>query len=134
MSLAAKKILLLFLLVVCVGLLLFQFVNRSLVPTSDQAQETLNKLPEKETVKEQIEGQDDKRKYRVYYITIDKIEDGRYHGTTKEGTGISFLEEKVNESLPKGLKEGDIVKAYFDLEFSTNGLMKVEKVDEIPKD
>ncbi|MDT2046508.1 hypothetical protein [Priestia flexa] len=134
MSLGVKKIILLILLVVCLGLLVVQFTNRGTTPTAKQAEETLDKLPAQETVNEKIKGDKEERKYRVYYITIDKVEDGRYYGTTKEGTGISFLEAKVNEPLPKGLEKGDIVKAYFDLEFSTNGIVKVEEVDEIPQE
>lgn len=134
LSLSAKKILLLVLVVICLVLVVMQFINRSAEPTSEQARETLSKLPEQETVKEKAKGDEEAHKYRVYYITIEKIENGTYSGTTKEGTGIKFSDKNLNEPIPSNLKKGDIVKAYFDLEYSTKGLVKVEKVDEMPDD
>ncbi len=105
-------------------------MNKSSVPTSKENEQTLEKLPEQETVEEE----DGKKKYRIYYLTIDEVKEDRYYGTTKEGTGISFVEKNLNEPLDERLIEGDIVKAYFDLNYSANGLVKVEKIDEMPQE
>lgn len=105
-------------------------MNQSSVPTSQENEQTLEKLPEQETVEEEK----GKKKYRIYYLTIDEVKENRYYGTTKEGTGISFMEKNLNEPLEESLVEGDLIKAYFDLNYSANGLVKVEKIDEIPEE
>lgn len=67
----------------------------------------------------------------MYYIIIEKIENGIYSGIIKEGMGIKFFDKNLNELILSNLKKGDIVKVYFDFEYSIKGLVKVEKVDEM---
>ncbi|MDQ0162737.1 hypothetical protein [Bacillus alveayuensis] len=120
-----KKILALLLFILFVLLIIKYFVTG--IPTfhffDKSSKDVLMKLPESETITLKNE-----KEYKVFYCEITKVQDDTYFAQSKDGFKFSFTEESLDEPLKQSLKEGDIIKAYFDISSSVNGLSKVEKI------
>ncbi|MRX70777.1 hypothetical protein GJU40_01170 [Bacillus lacus] len=105
----AKSIILSSLIVVLVTLLAVNFFP-------EEKPEALNK---------QIEDQ----QYRVYKYKITEVTGDDYHGVSIEGSGgIHFTSSKIPDTSNIKIQEGDLIRAYFDLDNTIQGLVKVEKM------